>query len=249
MSSLFKTLGEDPVKFDKMNPSGPKSKTTGLKVAIIISFILSLVALAGAGYLRNALEKERGRREELEAVQAQLRQKADAFEKSSAQYQKDFQQVQNQVNVYTAEKQKLQKELDESRAQVEELKKNIAVLQEEKAKAQEIAAPADTATAAEGEVAPAAEEQTAAPSAAMSAPAASKPPQVLSLNRKFNFAVVNIGLQQKLKIGDVLEVIRDGNAVAQLQVEKLYESFSAASITKEPKDAPIKEGDQIRQVP
>lgn len=266
MSSLFKMLADEDLKFEKMSGGGPVNapKMTGLKIAIIVSFALSIVALAGAGFLRNSLESERKQRETLEASQTQLQQKAEAFEKAAAQYRGEIEKVQSQLKAYADEKAGLQKQLDASRAQIGTLEKNIKDIQEKNKAMEEASKNAEpqqdvAATAASGfsavgaaAVTAAAKTQPAAakPSAPAQAPAPAekKPPQVLTVNRKFNFVVVNIGLQQKLKIGDVLEVVRNGKPAARLQVEKLYASFSAASITQEPKDAPVKEGDLIRAV-
>ena len=84
----------------------------------------------------------------------------------------------------------------------------------------------------------------AAAPAAVSAP---KTPQVLTVNRKFNFVVVSLGISDGLKIGDNLAVERDNKPVGAVQVEKLYANFSAATIVQEIKDVQIKEGDSVRR--
>ena len=58
----------------------------------------------------------------------------------------------------------------------------------------------------------------------------------------------NLGIQEQVKLGDKLGVDRNGKIVGTVQVEKLYDHFAAATILEEPKDAPIKEGDNIRKV-
>ena len=73
-----------------------------------------------------------------------------------------------------------------------------------------------------------------------------RPNQVLSVNRKFNFVVVNMGLRNQIKIGDVLRVEQNGQLIGRVQVEKLYENFSACGITEEIKPAQIQEGDLVR---
>lgn len=247
MSSLFKTLADEDLKLDKMNLQQPKPRMTGYKVAIFFSFLLSLSAIAGAAFLKYELDGERAQRLNLEASQAQLSLKADSFQKSSEDYKTQLQEIQAQLKAYDVEKQELQKQLESGRAQIEDLKKNLAAVQKEKSELQAKAAAAISEVQQTVSAGPAA-AAAAVSTAAKAAPAvqAAKAPQILTVNRKFNFAVVNIGLQQKLKIGDVLEVIRKGQPVGRLQVEKLYESFSAASIVKEPKEAPFQEGDLVR---
>ncbi|MBI2167595.1 MAG: hypothetical protein HYU34_05060 [Candidatus Omnitrophica bacterium] len=73
-----------------------------------------------------------------------------------------------------------------------------------------------------------------------------RPKQVLSVNRKFNFAVVNFGSRDKLQVGSLLQVEQNGKPVGRLQVEKLYENFSACTILEETKPSSIKEGDLVR---
>lgn len=86
------------------------------------------------------------------------------------------------------------------------------------------------------------------PAAAASSDSASVPKQarVLTVNRKFNFVVINIGMRDKIKMGDKLSIEKQGKRIADVQVEKLYDSFAAATILKETKDAPIQEGDFVR---
>lgn len=86
-----------------------------------------------------------------------------------------------------------------------------------------------------------------APALAPAVPAVDeRPKQVLSVNRKFNFAVVNFGSRDKLQVGSTLQVEQNGKPVGRLQVEKLYENFSACTILEENKPASIREGDLVR---
>ncbi len=74
---------------------------------------------------------------------------------------------------------------------------------------------------------------------------ANKAPRILTVNRKFNFVVINMGLQDGLKVGDKVNVLKNGKPGAVLQVEKLYDKFSAATILEENPQAQIQEGDGI----
>jgi hypothetical protein len=78
------------------------------------------------------------------------------------------------------------------------------------------------------------------------APVDQRPNQVLSVNRKFNFVVVNMGLRNRLKMGDTLRVEQNGKLIGRIQVEKLYENFAACTILEEIKPAQIQEGDLVR---
>jgi len=72
--------------------------------------------------------------------------------------------------------------------------------------------------------------------------------KVLTVNRKFNFVVISQGLQHGLKMGDKLRVLKQGQEVATIQVEKLYDKFSAASLLEEDPKQQVVEGDEIRKV-
>ena len=73
-----------------------------------------------------------------------------------------------------------------------------------------------------------------------------RPLQVLSVNRQFKFVVVNVGLRGNVKVGDTLRVEQGGKLIGRVQVEKLYENFSACNIVEEVKSAQIREGDLVR---
>jgi hypothetical protein len=72
-------------------------------------------------------------------------------------------------------------------------------------------------------------------------------PKVMTINRKFNFVVFNLGTQDQMKMGETLQVVRDGKVIAKVQIEKLYERFAAATIIEESPQNLIKEGDQIQR--
>ena len=69
---------------------------------------------------------------------------------------------------------------------------------------------------------------------------------VMTVNRKFNFVVVNLGLKDNLKIGSQLAVVRDGKQIGVVQIEKLYDRFAAAAILNEAAKDKIEKGDEIR---
>ncbi len=71
--------------------------------------------------------------------------------------------------------------------------------------------------------------------------------KVLTVNRKFNFVVINQGLQDGLKMGDKLKVLKQGQDSATIQVEKLYDKFSAATLIEEDPKNQVVEGDEIRR--
>ena len=69
--------------------------------------------------------------------------------------------------------------------------------------------------------------------------------KVLSVNKKFNFIVVNLGRRDGLKIGDELLVFRDNRNVGETFVEKIYDVISIATFSSPLKEN-IKTGDRIK---
>lgn len=68
---------------------------------------------------------------------------------------------------------------------------------------------------------------------------------VLLVNRKYNFIVVNLGSRQGLNLNDTLIVQHAGSEIAKVRVEKLYDDYSAAYIVEEQSAHPIGEGDAV----
>jgi len=77
--------------------------------------------------------------------------------------------------------------------------------------------------------------------------APSEDSRILTVNRKFNFIVVNIGLRDGLRMGDKVQVMQDGTQKALAQIEKIYDKFSAATLLDEDKSNPVHEGDTVRR--
>lgn len=77
------------------------------------------------------------------------------------------------------------------------------------------------------------------------APAKSLEGKIMIINKEFNFAVINVGSKDDVKLGDEFSVLSDsGNPIADLKVEKVHESMSAAGFSLEAKDV-IKENYRI----
>ncbi len=72
-------------------------------------------------------------------------------------------------------------------------------------------------------------------------PGAEAEGKVLVVNKEFNFIVVSAGNNKGMRPGVMLSIFRDGKFVAKAQVEKVYETMSAANI--QPDGSEIREGD------
>lgn len=70
--------------------------------------------------------------------------------------------------------------------------------------------------------------------------------KVTVVNKEYNFAVINLGQKDGVKIGDQFFVSRAGKSIADIKVEKVHESMSAAGFAPEAKDT-IQENDLVVQ--
>ena len=69
--------------------------------------------------------------------------------------------------------------------------------------------------------------------------------RILVVNDEFNFVVVSFGKNDGLRGGEFLNIYRDGKPIGKVQIEKLYDAISAASILEE-KRGFYKEGDTVK---
>lgn len=266
MSSIYQQLSDKELKFGKeaprLAPTDSKNAQPPLgliKAAIALAFLLSLAALVGAGTIYQSLNSEKRQRQALEAAQFQLQEKANSLGAESGQYRNDISRMRDQLQSYISERNELKSELDKSRVEITTLQKKIqelearsAAVEEQTKKLQEQAAEQEAGAAA-GAIPGVDALLDAGPSKDQEAEAKLEPKviakthQILTVNHKFNFVVVNVGLKDDVKIGDTLSIERNGKTVGKVQVEKLYENFSAATILQEPKKDSFQEGDIVRK--
>ena len=232
----------------------------GIKVAIGFAFILSTASLAGNVFLFQRFNAERNARQQLESRQAQLEDQ-NAFLKSEVARTDHLKQENErflaQIKDYTNQRNTLKKELDEAYKQASDLRKRIQELEAEKnglAQQVNLGVVTDQAVVREAAKLPAppaakVEEKKVPDQGKKKAQETAvdpRPLQVLSVNRQFRFVVVNVGLRGHVKLGDTLRVEQNGKLVGRIQVEKLYENFSACTILEEIKPDQIREGDLVR---
>ncbi len=259
MSNIYSQLTENDLNAAPKKSPAPASRNSagalGVKFAIALSFILSLAALAGSGLLYQNLNSESRQRRALEASQVQFEEKASSFEELADQYKEEIEHMRSQLKTFAEDRKSFQEKLQKSSDEIAELQAKIENLE---APAEEAGAPeldfADGANAAAasgvGGVAAAAAEDTAEAAdneAPIEAPVVASSAKVMTVNRKFNFVVVNLGIKDNLKMGDELALEREGKLIGKAKVEKLYDTFAAATITDEAKENPIQEGDVVRR--
>ena len=233
-------------------PPDPSQNSSqgGIKVAIFLAFLLTAACLAGVGFIYQSLNSERRERIALEASNAQLEQERQTLKAKNVEDGDEIDRIREQLTGYSSEQEKWKKDLDASHAQVAELQKKIQALQAiAPTNPESESAPASGETAAAVPTGSTAKLPVAAKTQTTTQPAAStKTNHVMTVNRKFNFVVINLGLKDEMKMADKLEIVSGGKVIGTIQIEKLYDQFSAATIVEEAKDTPIKEGDEVRRL-
>ncbi len=69
--------------------------------------------------------------------------------------------------------------------------------------------------------------------------------EVLVVNRKYNFAIVNLGARDGLRRGEMLSVYRNGNHLGDIRIDKIQEIISSCVFKLEALQDEIKEGDKV----
>lgn len=70
--------------------------------------------------------------------------------------------------------------------------------------------------------------------------------QILKINKEFDFIIIDAGNKDGVSVGSILEIYRDSKVLGRAQIEKVYDSLSAAAILPEYTKNEIKEGDSVR---
>ncbi|MFH1847889.1 MAG: hypothetical protein ABH825_01575, partial [Candidatus Omnitrophota bacterium] len=205
-----------------------------------------------AEQLQAQLISERTTRQQLESQLASRNSKDDDLRRSVKDAEAVKKQVMSELNNVKIERDGLDHQLDAVRQAKEALENKLQslLLNEEVQLGKIIVNPE------EEQAAPAAEELSynagppndSDPGASRAqAPAELEPNQghVLVVNKKFDFAVVDIGAQNGLETGTGLGVVREGKMIALREVEKVHSNMSAAKIPPEWKGARIREGDIV----
>lgn len=344
MSKLFAQLKSREQKYDGDEALIQTELTVGrsvkkLRFLIVGAFILSLLALLGAGFLYQSLSSEKRQRAAYEAAQSELNASSTELNEQVAKYKTVISGLREQISEYSGERKQFKKELERNNIEIENLQKKVLALEDQKRRLSERTAQAVQATAAvvptqtesvqqpidevaetnaqdaelkvdsnnasesqpvkdsntqvnltaenteasaellsskavseqsatsevtseeseissagvtnqaTGEYFPSASEaETSDEAEAQVAKTEKASPSILSVNRKYSFAVVNIGRKEGVKIGDNFHVFRNNTRVATLEVEKLYDHFVAAKILKEATPGEIAQGDEVRKI-
>jgi len=71
--------------------------------------------------------------------------------------------------------------------------------------------------------------------------------KVLVINKDYNFVVINLGIADGVKIGDIFAVYNNNKQIGDVRVEKIHDTMSAAGFISTETKAKVREGDKVVQ--
>jgi hypothetical protein len=245
-----------------------KPKLTGIKTALWMSFLMIGGILLAVAYLYYSVQYEGLQRRSLERSQMALNQRTSSLESVMDEYKQQIRALNQKMS--TTVDQEIRGEIERRRIEIVNLQKKLRILEERNAAIDQQARVIQEQPAAiipsdfgkkekpKREVKPEAKKEAApiiqevkapapSPTAAPSGPVdLAKNSRILTINRKFQFVVINLGAENGVSEGKQFIVLHEGQETGLIQVEKLYDSFSAATILEESPNAPIEVGDHVR---
>ena len=244
MSSVYKQLADEDLKLGKgesvllATDRLQSGRLKGVKATLIILFIFSLTALVSMGILYDMLNKKKAEVKFLEASQIQLREKSQSYEDQIKGLSDQVAEIGTQLQDVTAQRDEFKARTEKSGSDMAALREQVTKLNEQKQSLEQKAKDLEAKVGASG---------AAGTADGATAPEVSKEPRILTINRQFNFVVVNLGVKDGLSVGNELTIERGGKEIGKVQVEKLYENFSAATILSETSELLFQEGDSVRR--
>jgi predicted RNase H-like nuclease (RuvC/YqgF family) len=259
MSTIYKNLIDEEIQSGKSTGIFLETERTqelklrGVKAAILVLFVAAAVAFVGSWMIYQKWTFEKERNTKLEAEQMQLRDKAQSFDnevkdlneeitglrQKLAVSENSIAQMKDQLSAKDGESEAYQKEISGLKTERNSLDEKVRALEDQLAAASPVMKNFVTETTA----------VSAPATGAVSTPVSlGKQSKILTVNRQFNFVVINLGFKDRLRVGDRLVVEKDGVEIGTVEVEKSYEHFSAATIINEGRKTPFQEGFSVRRV-
>jgi len=72
--------------------------------------------------------------------------------------------------------------------------------------------------------------------------------KIIELSSEYNFAIVNLGIENRVKSGDMLGIYRNDNVIAEAVIENVYEDMSSIIILDRWADVQLFPGDSVRLI-
>lgn len=243
-----------------------------IRFFIVIGFFIAMAAALASFSIFGSFRKEQAQRLDAESKYIQAQEAASSARADLKQIESRQGDLEAQIEALKKTEREVKTKLAGKDTEIQALKTDIKAKEDEilslQKKVEDLRRSAATALATNQAVVPATVttpvvatpkpfEKPAqlvlppTPTGAAAVIPAEAPPstdsRILTVNRKFNFVVINVGLRDGLRMGDKVEILQEGKVKATAQIEKIYDKFSAATLLNEDKSNPAHEGDAIRK--
>ena len=230
-----------------------------LKTCIYVLFALSFVALLLTVLVFSKRENEKARRVQAEGQVKELLSEKDRLTQAYDTAKKDKEQAETELNNEVRRARELEQELvvekrekDQLASQVSTLSRDLETLNKDyetvQSKYEDVAR---TVKQLKDKFEQLKRRKSAEPvelPAVVVKPEKNLEGKVLVVNDVFKFVVINLGQNDGLAQGMLLDVVRGPEKIARLQVERLYDSLAASTVIRQQPDTSIQVNDTVTTV-
>ena len=230
-----------------------------LKTCIYVLFALSFVALLLTVLVFSKRENEKARRVQAESQVKELISEKDRLTQAYDTAKKDKEQAETELNNEVRRARELEQELvvekrekDQLASQVSTLSRDLETLNKDyetvQSKYEDVAR---TVKQLKDKFEQLKRRKSAEPvelPAVVVKPEKNLEGKVLVVNEVFKFVVINLGQNDGLAQGMLLDVVRGPEKIARLQVERLYDSLAASTVVRQQPDTSIQVNDTVTTV-
>jgi vacuolar-type H+-ATPase subunit I/STV1 len=254
MSTIYKHLIDEDLRSGKSSgvffetERTQELKLRSFKIAIFILFIFSAAAFAGTWMIYQQWNSEKALNKKQEAEQIQLQDKALSFDSEAQNLNGQIDDLRQKLELSEANNLQLKDRLTAQASDLSAYQSQISELQLGKNVLEEKVRELEDKLSAASPVMKNYGAEISKESVSANTPLPDKQSKILTINRRFNFVVINLGLKDRLRVGDKLAVEKDGQEIGTVEVEKAYDHFSAATIIKEGRKTPFQEGNSVRRL-
>ncbi len=230
-----------------------------LKTCIYVLFALSFVALLLTVLVFSKRENEKARRIQAEGQVKELLSEKDRLTQAYDTAKKDKEQAETELDKEIRRARELEQELvvekrekDQLASQVSTLSRDLETLNKDyetvQSKYEDVAR---TVKQLKDKFEQLKRRKSAEP--VELPPVVVKPEKnlegkVLVVNDVFKFVVINLGQNDGLAEGMLLDVVRGSEKIARLQVERLYDSLAASTVVRQQPNTSIQVNDTVTTV-
>lgn len=175
------------------------------------------------------------------------KEKADTAVNEASKRQKQLLKLTEDLEDEKKEKETLARRLSGLQAEQDDLKRQFDKVKAEKAKLEKKVAELEQKTVELDKIVVKPQEGTASTTAVPVVKSLLRG-KVLVVNKDYNFVVTDLGNDDGISKGMVFEVQRDGQTLGTVEIDKIYETMSSATMLPGTRTLDIRKGDSVVEV-